>query len=181
MAHLSILRESKSRHGDRFREAEVGEGWRHHMEGWIAFLLLPRLGEERQQLEHLEEATGPCTTGTSMSVQLLFRTSLSVGGTKRRASRRSTRICKLTAVAAQERDGIGFLALALLVDEVDLLIAESLHVDGGQELRVLVQPRFLLPPVETFLPVGDQPLDIIPRHPVVPVVYEPHPLIGECC
>ena len=41
-------------------------------------------------------------------------------------------------------------------------------VDGGGELRVLVEPGFLLAPVVAVGPVGGQLLEVTERHPASP-------------
>jgi hypothetical protein len=57
------------------------------------------------------------------------------------------------------------------VEEVD-----RLAVDGGGELRVLVQPRLVLAPVVAVTPVGGQLLEIVERHPAAPA--DPGQLVG---
>ncbi len=71
-------------------------------------------------------------------------------------------------MAEEERDRIS--ALALLVNEMDLEVLESVHSNGGHELGECVQLFFVLPPIVSILPVGSQALDILQRTAIIPIV-----------
>jgi hypothetical protein len=59
-----------------------------------------------------------------------------------------------------KEQGNGSSDFALLMNEVHINFTKAIYLDFCFELWMLVEPRFLLLPIEVVLPIFRQPFDI---------------------